>query len=93
MLVFVRFFLGVHGANTWEFGQIFPLLLLMVPIISVVETYNGEFILKHQIQIKILYYGVLNHTLLVLPRPALGDFRTAEDRILITLTRSRKGYL
>ncbi len=52
----------------------FPVLLLMVPIISVVETYNGESSLKYQIQIKILYHGPLNHTLPVFSLFFLGDF-------------------
>ena len=52
----------------------FPVLLLMVPIISVVETYNGESSLKYQIQIKILYHGALNHTLSVFSLFFLRDF-------------------
>ncbi|KAL8917936.1 MAG: hypothetical protein Q9172_005627 [Xanthocarpia lactea] len=47
-LVVARFFSRIHGETTWEFGQMFPVLLLMIPIISVVETYNEKETSSHQ---------------------------------------------
>ena len=37
---------GSYGSNveedTWSFGQFFPMILLILPVLNIVETYYGE---------------------------------------------------
>ena len=43
-LFYTRALVTIEAESTWEFGQMFPVILLILPLLSALETYYGELI-------------------------------------------------